>query len=645
MSREYQHNTDGQSWSLRLLPILILLLAFLLRVYQLDKQALTGDEAFSVVMWTRSSLNYLFTTLQSIDPQPPAALLTFYSWVRLVGDTEFAARMLSVLANTFTVAIAYAITHRIANKSTALLAMLLCAINPFQVWHAQDLRPYSLWMAISALSAYMVLVTTDKPSHLSKWAFFIITAIVGIYTYYLEAFVLIAQNIYFAYRAYKYPPLITAWLLSQAVIFAAVTPWLLQPAVRNSSYQPTAEMPDIGNAIQSITLGNTLPITTNLPHYGQFIALGIVVVGLIVVWMEKPKKTSVFLTSYAIMPMILLASLALITQKGYFRPRYISASSLSIILVIALFIEHIRSTKHIAPALRIISATIISAFILTLNFIGLTNYYYNPTFAKAPNWRDLVSALQKQTTPTDILIFNYPDPALTYYFQGPAETIVLPTTPNPPQESMSGLIATLANRHSYLWFIPVYVQSWDGQQVIAKNLANQTQLISEQWIDQTHLYQYASWDIKPNQITTPVQIEFKDLVTLEGYRATPPVPSWQPGTTTYIEVFWRPQQRTENDLTIFFHLLGPTQNNGSPLWGQDDYPPQDGHTSTTTWTPGALIRDTYKIAVPADAPPGTYTIALGFYDPNTNVRYPFSASAQTEPDSATLLSFTIRSPK
>src|SRR5687768_16632415 len=114
----------GRIRHIKMSIMLILLAGFVLRVWQLDAQAQSGDEAFSILNWTRVSLSHLFGKTAIADPQPPATLLSLYIWVRLVGDTEFAARMLSVLASTVTIASSYALGRQLLGRRAALLAVL-----------------------------------------------------------------------------------------------------------------------------------------------------------------------------------------------------------------------------------------------------------------------------------------------------------------------------------------------------------------------------------------------------------------------------------------------------------------------------------------------------------------------------------------
>ena len=55
-------------------------------------------------------------------------------------------------------------------------------------------------------------------------------------------------------------------------------------------------------------------------------------------------------------------------------------------------------------------------------------------------------------------------------------------------------------------------------------------------------------------------------------------------------------------------------------WDGDDHQPYDGLYPTSDWGAGEMVRDTFSLTVPADAPPGLYDVQLGWYDPATDKR-------------------------
>jgi hypothetical protein len=67
---------------------------------------------------------------------------------------------------------------------------------------------------------------------------------------------------------------------------------------------------------------------------------------------------------------------------------------------------------------------------------------------------------------------------------------------------------------------------------------------------------------------------------------------------------------------MFVHIL---DEGGAYVSGWDS-PPQRGTHPTNGWLRGEIVSDAYTFPLPADAAPGTYTIAVGAYDPQATTR-------------------------
>lgn len=96
-----------------------------------------------------------------------------------------------------------------------------------------------------------------------------------------------------------------------------------------------------------------------------------------------------------------------------------------------------------------------------------------------------------------------------------------------------------------------------------------------------------------------------------------------PGQTLTLALTWRAETQVDIGYTVFVHLLSET----GALIAQRDTPPVAGTRPTTGWFPGEIIADSYTLTVPADTPPGTYSLKVGFYDPDTYARLPATDTA------------------
>ncbi|MBN1122577.1 MAG: glycosyltransferase family 39 protein [Anaerolineae bacterium] len=606
-----------------LLPmILLLLLGFALRVWRLDAIALRGDEGFTMIVWLES-LRDVLGPMAGTEPHPPVAVLSIFGWTRLVGETEFAARYLSVLAGTVTIAALYGMGRQLLDRQTGVLAAFLWAINPYQIWFAQDLRSNALWIAFSAVATLALLRVLRSPRRAGMWVLYAIMMALGLYTFYLELFVLAAHNLFALFEIIKRRLRLHTWVIVQAGIGALLAPWFLQPRLYSGGYSPTAGPVNLPWTFQAFVFGETLPAPLqSMPQQPElgglaaWLAIGLIAAGLIIIWRYQERSTALFVTLYALLPVALLAAVEWISRSGYYRPRYAASSTPGWVLILALgIITASRQIDRHGLKRMVTGAAVIGITLICM--LGLWDYYLVPAYAKAPPWRDLMEAFDAQVYPGDLIIRNYPDQSFEYYYHGEADVVLLPADPevDPIPE-----LENLADQYETIWFVP-QPSVWDSDQVVGGWLNDHRQMVSEQFAGSFHLQQFAAYEASPDEVINPINVRFGDFVTLVGCRMTPiDVGSLHPGDTITIELFWQPEQQTDIDLTVFMHLIGPPQADGSPLWTAGDHPPQYGRSSTTAWPVETLLRDPYLLVIPESAPAGTYTVTVGFYDPASGER-------------------------
>ncbi len=85
-----------------------------------------------------------------------------------------------------------------------------------------------------------------------------------------------------------------------------------------------------------------------------------------------------------------------------------------------------------------------------------------------------------------------------------------------------------------------------------------------------------------------------------------------PGQSFTLLTTWIADGPTPVPLRIFLHLL----DGNSAMLAQSD----GLGAPSTGWRAGDFIAQTHDITLPADAPPGPYTLRIGIYDPQTSIR-------------------------
>lgn len=120
----------------RLWLLTLLLLAFLLRAWDLGGKSLWLDEAFSV--WNAERpVEAIWSEVN--DNHPPTYYLMLHYWME-VSKGEGWLRLPSVFASMLSLALTAAFSQVLFGRQTTLTAVALLAVAPLSVWYAQEAR-------------------------------------------------------------------------------------------------------------------------------------------------------------------------------------------------------------------------------------------------------------------------------------------------------------------------------------------------------------------------------------------------------------------------------------------------------------------------------------------------------------------------
>ncbi len=219
--------TRRPPWNL----ILLLWLAFALRVWRLGAQSLWYDEGYSAYLGAHLPLDRALD-LTARDVVPPLYYLLLRLWVPLVGMSEYALRLLSVLFGVVAVALMGRIGRQLADAG--LLSAVLATVAPVLIWLSQDARMYGPLVAWSLLAAWGLLraVAPAAPSRSRQrgWALFVGAGLAALYTHTVAAFWLMGQVLFGLLATWQQrhqPQRIREGLLALALIAAGYLPWVI----------------------------------------------------------------------------------------------------------------------------------------------------------------------------------------------------------------------------------------------------------------------------------------------------------------------------------------------------------------------------------------------------------------------------------
>lgn len=110
-------------------------------------------------------------------------------------------------------------------------------------------------------------------------------------------------------------------------------------------------------------------------------------------------------------------------------------------------------------------------------------------------------------------------------------------------------------------------------------------------------------------LALPLEAQFGDAVALLGADVAGDL-AVTPGQPLTFTLAWQALAAPQANLVRFVHLLGPDGR----LVAQQDTVPCQGACPASSWLPGEILLDPVELALPADLPAGSYTLAVGWYD-------------------------------
>jgi hypothetical protein len=204
-------------------------------------------------------------------------------------------------------------------------------------------------------------------------------------------------------------------------------------------------------------------------------------------------------------------------------------------------------------------------------------------------------------------------------------------------QSLPQALAALEGRHSSLYV--VYAGSEDDQlsnPAVESWLGEQAFPVGVEWLNNARVTRYSTPTSALEE--QPLEATFAEQMALTSC-AFEPSPS-APADVLHVSLSWRSLGSTEGDYTVFVHLIDGSER----VWAQHDGGPAGGSRLTSSWQPGEEITDHHGLALPADLPPGEYSLAVGLYDAATGERLPVDTSEGTAPSDRVLVGPVLIAP-
>ncbi len=621
-----------------ILILLFTLAAFALRVYRLDFFSLRGDESFTV-LFVQKPLAQMWAETLTVEPNPPLLYFALRAWIDAAGDSEWVTRFFSVFFGVLCVPLVYRVAREMASaKAVALGAAFLVAVNPYQIWHSQDVRNYTMWPAFSLLALvffwkwYRVAAMPfaarplESPRVSAQNAlpllWFVLAELAALYTHYYEAFVLLALNVFVFATLWRDLKKLLPWLGAQVVLAILYLPYPLVLSNRVSAYgegsgrQGVALWDIARETFSAFVLSDTLDENLRAWLWVPFALLAFA--GLIF-WWTRDWKRGLFFVFYVAVPTLCVFGLN--TIRPLYLERYLNGIAPACYLLIAFGVVAVwnffdaRAPRPFSRFTFYLSRLALVVAVAFIAYLALANYWTNPAYAKAPDWRGLTRIINTNAQRGDIIVQNFPETSLLYYDTSKLPLVVYPETFLPDTKTEQQLNAMNAN-YQRVWFIPAAPDYWDPYQFVEAWLHRKDDLLKDWRAGELQLQLYGTPSYFLNAMNSSGTV-FGGTLRLSGYRTT------RDGNTLRVVLYWRALETPNKN----FEMEVQTFQSGKGALETIRRIPVRGEYPTTEWRKNQLLVDQYDFEHSANAT----DILLRVCDALTNACLPIGDSTMAGP--------------
>ena len=640
----------------------VIVLAAALRFYRLAAQSLWADEGNSAALATRSLLRIAQDA--AADIHPPLYYWLLRLWTALFGLSEGALRSLSAICGVALVYVIYLIGRRLHSERLGIVAAFLAAVNPFQIYYAQEARMYmllGLWSGL-LLYAFTRYVLNEGAGHLrparGPAALLVVALIGGAYTHYTFVAVVAAVNILYllwlwdSRRRGQVGMRLGWWIGWHLLAALAFLPWL-PIAQRQLTIWPRPAAAGFGEALgaalATLSLG---PVGYRQPTWGWNL---LYIVGLLLgLWTQRRAASGrrEHWLGWSIPFLTMAAPIALLIQRGLATEAYLKfliAGSPGFCLLLARGILNVgealgqsrtapsprargrapaRGTQTPAwlqPGWYALAATLVGISAATT----LQAYYFDPRYAR-DDYRALARYIEAAEQPGDHIVLAAPgqQEVFAYYYRGSLPIHPLPRQRPVDAADLRAQIAQITAAPGRIYAILWALEQADPEGILESELARRAYKASEVW--QGNL-RFAIYTV-PDEALPPTSHETLTAWTF----GAPPVVTLSrvdlgaatvtAGDILPLRLTWQAEQTLIDPYKVTLQLLDARDQ----VIAQRDIELGGSRQPNDPWTAGQEAADSLGVLVRPGTPPGRYRLIVAVYRPQDGSRLPTTVDGRAQ---------------
>lgn len=412
----------------------ILLLATVVRFYDLTAAAIWGDEGSSLLL-ARYSLSGIWTHA-AFDVHPPLYFMLLHGWIGVFGDGLLAIRSFSALAGIATVGLGVSLVDRLATRRAAIIAGVLLALLPTAVRYSQEVRMYAL-LGLLLIGATLVLVKwIRRPQRHRYLLIYALLMTAALYTHYFAVLAALSHWLYLGLirllPGYRLKHLQRKdWWLANLAIVVLYLPWLpnlldlLQhmdalKAGGDVGWEDPVTLSSLPSMIWLWLIqdeGEQLPLLL----FGG-VPLALLVLAAVAVARDRSvNHGSVLLALYTGVPLLLVFAVSFITPM--FIERYLTAYALGLPMLAALAIDRLYTSVRVLAVAVLLS-------LVGVEMIGVNN---NATVDRNDQFNVMVDYVNRHFASGDRIVTSDMLWYLSYVYYNRTDAQVRLFTPPTPE--------------------------------------------------------------------------------------------------------------------------------------------------------------------------------------------------------------------
>ncbi|WP_420645505.1 glycosyltransferase family 39 protein [Candidatus Leptofilum sp.] len=610
--------SDGKQSIFRWLNILLILLAFGLRLQNADFFSFWTDEGLTPLRagYTIPDILSNRVVIQegvTNDTHPPFFFLIIHFTRQLFGESDFAYRYPPLLAGVLLLPLLAQVGRRMRGVWLGLVVAGLTAVNPLQIWYASEARMYTLAVLLVTAASY-VLWRTIQQTHnhtvimkelVRPLLGYVLLAGLAFYTHYTAALLIAGQGLFWLlilwWQGYK--RLLGGMLLLGLLIAAPLVPYTVPRFFSGyeANFYPVSPWIMLQDVVRFFALGRSVDFESAGViglNIGAFLLL---LVGL---WQARGGWRRPFLLIW-LLAIVLGLMAGSIFKPMYQGVRHIMLGSPAFLLLLGYGLVGLAGLIRRSGGFQRLAwgaMLAIGLAVVTVGpFLALDNYF-NGRFGK-DDFRSLIQHIEANAGDNDVIVYNNAIllPLHAHYQQKPNLTVT--ASPVYPKQASSSpaQLTELAQAYDTIWLVtdpPADERDSDG---VVRRWLDENLLLVESTFFDSHTVEVRSRAYS----TAPFVL---DDLPVDGRSHNI---AWQNYPTLlsnnlrlaesaiWLDLFW--QGNPPADLHgLRFTVQSPERK----VWQTAE----SAINLEASWQPNAINRRSHIIPLPTGMPPGDFTL-------------------------------------